>query len=136
MKYTVHYSRKIRLAEFDVLEISLTKEFDDSLTPYEMSFTMVKNKVEAWIRKKVANFSGVQIIKQPVTIDVVSKIIPIDLKKDLYFEDTGDYVLIKSRRYLSQKIFKKIAEIVIDQLGGEYISAGRNSHFRIKKRSG
>jgi len=135
MKYTVHYSRKTRLAEFDTLEVGLTKEFDDSVTPYEMGFTMVKNKVEAWIRKEIINFSEVQVVKQPVTVDVVSKIIPMDLRKDLYFEDTGNYVLIKSRRYLGQETFKKIAEIVVDQLGGEYISAGRNSHFRIKKRS-
>ena len=140
MKYTVHYSRKTRLAEFDMLEIGLSQEFDDSMTPYEMGFVMVRDKVEAWIRDEVARFSTGEekpsdkpAVKQPVTVDAVSRMIPMDLKKDLYFEDAGEYVLVKSRKYLGQEAFRKVAAIIVDQLGGEYISKGRDSHFRIPK---
>jgi len=144
VKYTVHYMRKIRLAEYDMLEVGVSQEFDDSVTPHEMGFVVVRDRVESWIKEEVARISGVQrdeekpsgelaVRQQPVTIDSVSRMIPMDLKKDLYFEDTGEYILVKSRRYLGQEAFRKVAGIVIDQLGGEYISAGKDSHFRIRK---
>ena len=143
MKYTVHYMRKVRLAEFDMLEVGVSQEFDDSVTPHEMGFVVVRDRVESWIKEEVARISGVQrgeekpsgepAVRQPVTIDSVSRMIPMDLKKDLYFEDTGEYILVKSRRYLGQEAFRKVAGIVIDQLGGEYISMGKDSHFRIRK---
>jgi hypothetical protein len=50
----------------------------------------------------------------------------------LLFEETGKFVIVKPRRFLGSDNFAKIASVVRD-LGGEYISAGRNSHFKISK---
>ena len=50
----------------------------------------------------------------------------------LNFEDQGDWVKISPKKFLTGEAFPKIATIV-RELGGEYISAGRNSHFKVKK---
>jgi len=69
-------------------------------------------------------------VKPAVTVDSVAKMFPQELKNQLFFEESGDYVVVRVRKYLGQADFKKIAEIV-KRLGGEYISAGKDSHFRI-----
>ena len=68
------------------------------------------------------------------TIDDVQRAFPRDLAGMLYFEETSDYILIKPRQYLGSGNFAKIASIVRDQLGGEYVSAGRESHFRVSRK--
>ncbi|MDH5419748.1 MAG: hypothetical protein OEY39_03285 [Candidatus Bathyarchaeota archaeon] len=58
-----------------------------------------------------------------------------DLEEMLIFEETGDYIVIKTRRFLGSDNFAKIASIV-RSLGGEYISAGKDSHFKVPRESG
>ena len=48
----------------------------------------------------------------------------------LSFEETADNILIKPRGFLGSENFAKVAAIVRDA-GGEYISAGKDSHFTI-----
>ncbi len=50
----------------------------------------------------------------------------------LLFEESGNFVIVKPRRFLGSDNFAKIASIVRN-FGGEYVSAGRNSHFKIAK---
>ena len=57
-----------------------------------------------------------------------------DLEEMLSFEESGDYVVIKTRRFLGSDNFAKIASIV-RSLGGEYISAGKNSHFKVPRKT-
>lgn len=57
---------------------------------------------------------------------------PDDLEEMLEFEEKEEYIRIKPRRYLGSGNFAKIASI-IRGAGGEYISAGKQSHFRIPK---
>ena len=57
-----------------------------------------------------------------------------DLEEMLTFEESGDYVVIKTRRFLGSDNFAKIASIV-RSLGGEYISAGKNSHFKVPRKT-
>jgi len=57
---------------------------------------------------------------------------PSDLEGMLTFEETGNYIVIKPRRFLGSDNFAKIASIVRG-LGGEYISAGKNSHFKVPR---
>ncbi|HIE19155.1 TPA: hypothetical protein EYP75_05455 [Candidatus Bathyarchaeota archaeon] len=68
-----------------------------------------------------------------ITIENVQNLFPPDLVNLLYFEDTGEHIIVKPRQYLGSDNFRRIASIVRDQLSGEYISAGRDSHFRIPK---
>jgi len=55
---------------------------------------------------------------------------PKDLEELLTFEETASYIVIKPRQYFGSENFSKIASIV-REAGGEYISAGKESHFRI-----
>ncbi|HIE13695.1 TPA: hypothetical protein EYP70_00310 [Candidatus Bathyarchaeota archaeon] len=80
------------------------------------------------------SLSGVLESRKLRTIDDVQRIFPRDLAGLLYFEETNDYILIKPRQYLGSENFAKIASIVRDQLGGEYISAGKDSHFRVSRK--
>jgi len=67
------------------------------------------------------------------TIEDIQGTFPQELAGLVYFEDAEDVILVKPRHYLESENFRKIAAIVRDQLGGEYISAGKDSHFRIQK---
>ena len=58
---------------------------------------------------------------------------PENLDTMLAFEDKGDYVMIKPKGFLGSENFAKIASTVRG-IGGEYISAGRDSHFRVYKK--
>jgi cell division GTPase FtsZ len=66
------------------------------------------------------------------TIESVQTWFPKNLEEMLTFEDAEDYIMIKPRQYLGSENFAKIASIVRDN-GGEYISAGKESHFRVSK---
>ena len=58
---------------------------------------------------------------------------PEDLEHMLTFEDKGEYIMIKPKQFLGSENFAKIASAVRG-MGGEYISAGRDSHFRVYKK--
>jgi len=55
-----------------------------------------------------------------------------DLEKMLNFEEAENYIVVKPRRFLGSDNFAKIASIV-RSLGGEYISAGKESHFKVPR---
>lgn len=65
-------------------------------------------------------------------IEIVKMMFPQDLEKLLKFTEDDEYVLIHPRQYLGSENFAKIASILRDN-NGEYISAGKESHFRVKK---
>jgi len=58
---------------------------------------------------------------------------PEDLDSLLYFEEKPDYIMIKPKQFLGSENFAKIASAV-REMGGEYISAGKDSHFRVPKK--
>jgi len=66
------------------------------------------------------------------TIDDIKTLFPADLEEMLMFEEMEEDIIIKPRQYLGSENFAKIASIVRDA-GGEYISAGKESHFRVPR---
>ncbi len=58
---------------------------------------------------------------------------PQDLENLLNIEERNDYIIIKPRQFLGSENFAKIASAVRG-MGGEYISAGKDSHFRVSKK--
>jgi hypothetical protein len=67
------------------------------------------------------------------SIEDIRMMFPEELDNMLAFEDKGDYVMIKPKQFLGSENFAKIASTVRG-IGGEYISAGRDSHFRVYKK--
>jgi hypothetical protein len=62
----------------------------------------------------------------------VRMMFPQELEDLLTFTEKDDYIMIKPRQYLGSENFAKIASI-IRGAGGQYISAGKDSHFRVPK---
>ncbi len=58
---------------------------------------------------------------------------PEELENLLTFEEKNGYIIVKPRQFLGSENFAKIASAVRG-MGGEYISAGKDSHFRVPKK--
>ena len=67
------------------------------------------------------------------TLDDIRMSFPEELEAKLEFEDKGDYITIKPKQFLGSDNFAKIAS-TIRGMNGEYISAGKESHFRVPKK--
>jgi hypothetical protein len=59
-----------------------------------------------------------------------AEVFPEDLRTLLSFEHKEGFFIIKPRQFLGSENFAKIADIVKAH-GGDYVSAGKESHFRI-----
>jgi hypothetical protein len=67
------------------------------------------------------------------SLDDIRMSFPEELETRLSFEDKGDFIIIKPKQFLGSENFAKIASAVRG-MGGEYISAGKDSHFRVPKK--
>ena len=68
------------------------------------------------------------------SIDDIRMSFTEDLENLLNFEEKPDYIVVKPKQFLGSENFAKIASAVRG-MGGEYISAGKESHFRVPKKS-
>jgi hypothetical protein len=66
-------------------------------------------------------------------VEDVRMMFPENLENLLNFEEREDHIVVKPRQFLGSENFAKIASIVRD-MGGEYISAGKESHFKVPKK--
>jgi hypothetical protein len=67
------------------------------------------------------------------SLDDIRMSFPEELEARLSFDEKGDYIIIKPKQFLGSENFAKIASAVRG-MGGEYISAGKDSHFRVPKK--
>jgi len=69
--------------------------------------------------------------EKPTNITALKNVIgsfPEEVQDLLNFEEKGDKIIITPLQYLGSKDFAKSAAVV-RELGGEYVSAGKESHF-------
>ena len=66
------------------------------------------------------------------TVEEVRLLFPPDLENLLNIDERNDYIIIKPKQFLGSENFAKIASAVRG-MNGEYISAGKDSHFRVPK---
>ena len=66
-------------------------------------------------------------------VEDIKMMFPENLEDLLNFEEREEYIMIKPRQFLGSENFAKIAQIVRG-MGGDYISAGKESHFRVPKK--
>ena len=66
------------------------------------------------------------------TVEDVKVLFPKELEEMLTFEESAEYIVVKPRQFLGSENFAKIASTIRDA-GGEYISAGKESHFRVAR---
>jgi hypothetical protein len=67
------------------------------------------------------------------TVDDIRLSFPEELETRLGFEEKGEFIIIKPKMFLGSENFAKIASAVRG-MGGEYISAGKESHFRVPRK--
>jgi hypothetical protein len=71
---------------------------------------------------------------KPIEALKPADLFPEDLKGLLSFEDQAEWTIIKPRQFLGSENFARIADIV-KKHNGEYVSSGKQSHFRIPKKA-
>jgi len=59
---------------------------------------------------------------------------PSELASLLNFTEKDDLIIISPKNYLGHENFARIASIVRD-LGGSYVSAGKDSHFVVHRKA-
>jgi|SRR3990172_9133223 len=74
-----------------------------------------------------------QVSEKSKSLEDVRMMFPEELDNMLSFEEKGDFIIIKPKQFLGSENFAKIAS-TMRGIGGEYISAGRDSHFRVYKK--
>ena len=75
-----------------------------------------------------------EVHEKKKSVDDVRLAFPEDLEALLSFQEKEDYIMVKPRQFLGSENFAKIASAVRG-MGGEYISAGKDSHFRVPKKA-
>jgi len=91
----------------------------------------ILNIISRDLSKVSKNLKSISAITESIA-ESGQKLFPKELREMLEFEETEKYIIIKPRGYLGSENFAKIASIV-REAGGEYVSAGKESHFRISK---
>ena len=79
-----------------------------------------------------SSVTSVESSRETLNINDVKQAFSSELAGMLLFEESGKFIIVKPRRFLGSENFGQIASIV-RTLGGEYVSAGRNSHFKVSK---
>jgi mRNA-degrading endonuclease RelE of RelBE toxin-antitoxin system len=87
-------------------------------------FKTVKTEAKSEVQK-----GGEKVL----TVEEAKKLFPDDLRDYLKFIDTSEYIVLEPRQFLGAENFKRIADVV-REAGGDYVSAGKESHFRIPKK--
>jgi hypothetical protein len=130
--------------------MSTEKENLERLVERIDELLVVLNKISEDLRTVSASIKSIAVsqITQPTlqtpapvsyevhekkSIEDIRMAFPEDLEHLLSFEEKGDYIIVKPRQFLGSENFAKIASAVRG-IGGEYISAGRDSHFRVPKK--
>jgi hypothetical protein len=67
---------------------------------------------------------------RPQATSNVRMLFPEDIEAQLNFEVKGNYVIVKPKQFLGSERFAKISQTIRTK-GGEYISAGKDSHWRV-----
>jgi hypothetical protein len=74
-----------------------------------------------------------KVSERTQAVEDIKMMFPEDLENLLSYEEKEDYIVIRPRQFLGSENFAKIASIVRG-MGGDYVSAGKASHFRVPRK--
>ena len=83
--------------------------------------------------EKMRLFKESQPRRMQVTMEKVVSSIPTKVREKLLFEEDDEEIRVKPQEFLGRDDFRTVAS-TIRELGGEYISAGRSSYFRVPRK--
>ena len=138
----VSYSRKYNLGNYETLDVAAEAVLNEKDNPLE-AWSILADNTEMWFiaeKNKKANPQQ----KQPSTpqpnatqpkpeavknIDILKEFTE-EQENRLTAERKGDYWIIRPKHFLGSELFAQISATV-RSLQGEYISAGKDSHWRV-----
>lgn len=123
-----HHLDRIAIALEKIAKIEKDKEDIKKVPSEQMNVPVVKPSVSIPTPSPLSTPVPVPTVSS--NEDAVKSAFPKELEVLLYFEGKDNVVKIKPRQYLGSENFAKIASIV-RSIGGEYVSAGKDSHFRV-----
>ena len=133
MKYKeLEYSRNFNLGNYESERITLKVDLDET-EDLDESFRTLKATVFRLQKEGGLIEDSKKVVEADKRLETVKKAFPQDLANLLFFEETKDAAIIKPKEFLGSQNFAKIAAVV-RELKGEYISAGKESHFKIPRK--
>ncbi len=132
--------------------MSEDKERIENLTRRVDELVVILNGIMEDLRQVSASLKSLAVSRmtQPVTapppvalprtaeklkaVEDIKMMFPDDLESLLSFEEKEEYIVIKPRQFLGSENFSRIASTVRG-MGGDYVSAGKASHFRVPKKT-
>jgi hypothetical protein len=134
MKYReLEYSRTNNLGNYESERITLKVELDET-EDLDESYKTLKATVFRLQKEGGLIEDSKKVVEADKRLETVKKAFPQDLANLLIFEESKNTIIIKPKEFLGSKNFARIAAVV-RELKGEYISAGKESHFKIPKKS-
>jgi hypothetical protein len=113
------------------VEISIEDEHD-----IEVVKANAEGLIDGWLGKPVeAKPKPQEPTGKPEAPMQIEQCFPKELAVLLNFEDQGNWIRVSPKQFLGSDNFARVLAIV-KELQGEYISAGKNSHFKIPKVEG
>jgi len=115
----IEYSRTFNLGQYESERISLKAELDET-DDLKQTFNKVKTHV-------------FQLHKEKLNLEIIQKVKERFLDKwveRIDFSHQENFIIVKTKQYLNTDDFEELRAIIND-FGGEYVSAGKDSHFKI-----
>ena len=113
----------------------LIRKIDELLSVLDVisgDLTEVSKSLKTVSKPATAPAVSVIPLQKKRSIPDVKKALSSELEGMLTFEEKEKIIIVRPRRFLGSDNFAKIAS-VIRNLGGEYVSAGKKSHFEVPK---
>jgi hypothetical protein len=104
--------------------MSADKEKIEALTKRVDELVLIMNGIMEDLRQVSASLKSLAVSQ--ITQPIAAHPAPALSQKE-------DYIMIKPRQFLGSDNFSKIASVVRGA-GGDYVSAGKASHFRVPKK--
>ena len=128
----IDYERLFPLGPYENERITLHADVDETENPYDVFKDLKATVFQLHEEGKMLEDSK-KAVETDKKLEPTKKAFPPELANLLIFSETTDAVIIKPKEFLGSANFAKIGAVV-RELKGEYISAGRESHFKIQKR--
>jgi hypothetical protein len=119
--------------KIDQIQLSLSKASEDLRSiSAQLKMLTTGQTAAAPIPPQPAATAAPQVTEKKRSLDDIRLSFPEELESRLSFEEKGEYIVIKPTQFLGTN-FAKVASAVRG-MGGDYISAGKDSHFRVPKK--
>ena len=129
---TITRGKTVKAADRDEwvkIEFSVKAALDEE-EEVEAARTYILGLLDGWLSSSLPSPTSAAQERPKEILESIKGAFPPELRELLSFEQGDGCFVIKPRQFLGSEKFAKIAQIVRGA-GGDYISAGKDSHFKI-----